>query len=199
MRPTRLKPTHPGLLFLLCLICFALSGCPSKTTQVKTDKQTTTAQKPKTSKWSIVEGTEAPAFTLRDIRGRSHELKKYRGSVILLNFWATWCRPCLKEFPHFQKLQDRYKSKGLKILAVSIDEGNSVSQVAPMIYRYGYNFTVLLDTEGRVVTSYNPKRHCPYTALIDRKGQLRLTHQGYNPGDEKDLAKHIRRLLRASR
>ena len=138
------------LTFLL--LSFFLHGCPATTkTSTKQQNSTTSTNAPK-SQWKTVKGVAASNFRLRDINDRSHNLKQYKGKVVLLNFWATWCAPCLKEFPHVQKLHERYKNQGLKVLAVSVDEGNSVSQVKPMIYRYGYNFSVLLDTEGRVVT-----------------------------------------------
>jgi len=193
--------------FLLWWVWMMLlvAGCPASGGQVKTlGKNPATkkvAQKApkkatkKTSKWKALAGQPAPDFSLRDLRKRRHTLRQYRGKVILLNFWATWCAPCKKEFPHFDALLKKYKKKGLVILAANGDEAGSLSQVGPMIYRYGYRFTVLLDTESRVISLYNPKRHRPFTALIDRQGQLRMTHQGYIPGDEVALEKHIQTLL----
>jgi peroxiredoxin len=140
-------------------------------------------------------GDQAPAFMLRDIKGQTHTLAQHRNKVILLNFWATWCVPCLKEFPHLQRLYEQYRARGFEILAVSIDEARTRAAVGPTIYRYGYTFTVLIDEEDRVTGLFNPKRHSPYTILIDRHGNIRMRHQGYNPGDERSLETQIIALL----
>lgn len=178
-----------ALGFCTCFL-FMLVGCPSDTTNIRT------GGKKGSSKFQEVKGVSAPSFSLRDLKGRTHSLSQYKNKVVLLNFWATWCEPCKKEFPHFQRFSNNYSKQGLKVLAVSIDEGRSAANVGPTIYRYGYRFTVLLDKEGRVVNLYNPKQHCPYSVLIDRRGQIRMQHQGYNPGDEQGLEKMIVRLLK---
>ncbi|TNE44243.1 MAG: redoxin domain-containing protein [Deltaproteobacteria bacterium] len=188
--------TRHGRCTLLVLLCgaFLWWGCPSEGGQVKTGPFSGSASG--ASKMSeIKDGETAPSFSLKDLGGRSHSLSQYKGKVVLVNFWATWCEPCKKEFPHFQGFLDKYRKQGFEILAISIDEGRSVSAVGPTVRRLGYNFTTLLDTEGRVVGQFNPKRHCPYSALVDRKGRIRLRHEGYNPGDEVPLEKLIVRLL----
>lgn len=195
---TSLRKIH-GRSMLLILLSSALLwwGCPSEGTQVKTGGSGSTGGAGGSSKFSeIKDGETAPTFSLKDLGGRSHTLAQYKGKVVLVNFWATWCEPCKKEFPHFQGFLDKYRKKGFEILAISIDEGRSVSQVGPTVRRLGYNFTTLLDTEGRVVGQFNPKRHCPYSVLVDRKGMIRMRHEGYNPGDEAALEKLIVRLIK---
>lgn len=176
---------------LLLAGVIGLMGCPLTGTQTKTNN--TTGAK---SQMKDVTGETAPGFTLQDLRGQTHSLAQYKGKVVLLNFWATWCGPCKKEFPHFQRFLNSYKSKGFQILAVSVDDARQKSEVGPTIYRYGYNFTVLLDAEKRVVSLYNPKVHCPYSVLIGKKGQIRWRHQGYHPGDEVAMERKIVSLIK---
>jgi peroxiredoxin len=135
-------------------------------------------------------------FTLKDLNGNSIKLSDYyHKNIILIDFWATWCVPCIKELPHFQKLHEKYKEKGLKILAVSVDGPDTAAQVKNFIKRYKYSFPVLLDSESRVVALYNPRVILPYTILVDRDGSIQYVHQGYSPGDEKVLEEKIMRLL----
>jgi peroxiredoxin len=135
-------------------------------------------------------------FTLKDLSGHSYKLRDLSPkNVILLNFWATWCVPCVKEFPHLQRLQDVYKDSGLQVLAISVDGPERLAGVSSLIDRYGYTFPVLLDTESQVVSLYNPRLILPYSVLIDRGGRIRYVHQGYSPGDERILEQKIIALL----
>lgn len=187
----RIHSVRVCVAFTFLLGSGVLLGCPTTGSTVRGQ---TTAQS--ASKMQDVKGETAPDFTLQDLKGRTHSLSQYKGKVVLLNFWATWCEPCKKEFPHFERFLKTYKPKGLSVLAVSIDDARAKSEVGPTIYRYGYTFTVLLDSEKRVVGLYNPKHHSPYSVLIDRKGQIRKRHQGYQAGDENALEQEIKKLLK---
>ena len=140
-------------------------------------------------------GEVAPEFSLRDINNKPVALADYRGKVVLLNFWATWCQPCQVEMPHLQKMQDELGEKGLVVLSVSIDDARAASMVKPLIKRNKYTFTVLLDKDTKVVAKYNPDKTLPYTAVIDREGRIQNVHRGYNPGDEVALRKEVVALL----
>lgn len=175
----------------MILLCSSLVwwGCPSEGTQVRTSTSS------EASKLEDVQGETPPEFSLKDLEGQTHTLRQYRNKVVLVNFWATWCEPCKKEFPHFQAFLDKYRTKGFEILAISTDEGRTVSAVGPTVRRLGYTFTVLLDIDGQVLGQFSPKRNCPYSVLIDRQGKIRMRHQGYNPGDEVALEKKMQSLL----
>jgi peroxiredoxin len=188
----RLFPTLRLFALAASSILFLLSACTGG--QVKEDK-VGSSQNPSKSKWVEQKGSPAPDFRLQDLRGEAQALSQFKGKVLLINFWATWCAPCLKELQHFQQMHESMQKDGLEILAISIDEAQTVSQVGPLINRYGYTFRVLLDTEGRVVTLYNPNRHSPYSVLVDRKGQIRMTHEGYTPGDEIAMKNKLKALL----
>lgn len=139
---------------------------------------------------------QAVDFKLKDLAGHSQTLSDfYPKGIVLLNFWATWCVPCAKEFPHLQRLQDQYQDRGLQIFAISVDGPERQAMVSNFIGRYGYTLPVLLDTESKVVALYNPRLILPYTVLLDRSGRIRYVHQGYSPGDERSLEQKIIALL----
>ncbi|MEK6609042.1 MAG: TlpA disulfide reductase family protein [Myxococcota bacterium] len=137
----------------------------------------------------------AADFALRDLEGRTVRLSDYRGKVVLLNFWATWCVPCAAELPHLVRLSDGHAERGLVVLAVSMDGPESVADVGSHARRYGLTFAVLLDEETRVVGRYNPKRAAPFTVLIGRDGSIASTREGYSAGDEIALEAEIKALL----
>jgi len=136
-------------------------------------------------------------FTLKDADGNDVRLRDLLGKgVILVDFWATWCVPCVKELSHFQRFYEAYKDQGLIVLAISEDGPDTVAQVKPYQKRYKYTFTILLDTESKVLALYNPRVVLPYTLLIGRDGRIAKIHQGYSPGDEKMLEAEIVELLK---
>jgi len=142
-------------------------------------------------------GEAAPAFTLRDIDGKSVSLADYKGKVVLLQFWATWCGPCQAEMPHLQKIYTELGAQGFAVLSISIDDARASSMVKPLIKKNGYTFPVLLDKDTSVVTQYNPTKSVPYAVLIDKTGKINKVHLGYNPGDETGLKAEITALLAA--
>lgn len=140
-------------------------------------------------------GTLATDFTLRDIENQAVSLADYRGSVVLMNFWATWCGPCMQEMPHLQAMYDELKGQGFVVLSVSTDDARDASKVKPLVKAKRLTFPVVLDKETTVVSQYNPAKTLPYTVLIDRDGKIAKVHQGYNPGDEKNMRTEVLALL----
>jgi peroxiredoxin len=113
---------------------------------------------------------EAPDFTLLSLEGKQVSLKDYRGQVVFINFWATWCEPCKKEFPEMEKLYSEYKAKGLTILAVSIDVGGE-KDVKAFAEKMGATFPILLSTKGTITSAYWTWG-TPTSYLIDRNGKI---------------------------
>jgi peroxiredoxin len=144
---------------------------------------------------SAIGGEPAPDFTLRDINGTEVSLSSYRGKVVLVNFWATWCGPCKLEMPHLDKMDREFEEKGFEVISISTDDARAASKVKPLIKRGGYGFTVLLDKDTTVVSQYNPAKTLPYNVLIDRSGKIHKVYQGYNPGDETELRAAVEALL----
>lgn len=137
----------------------------------------------------------APSFSLRDLTGRTHTLAQYKGKVVVLSFWATWCGPCQVEMPHLQKIHTDLGAQGLVLLGISADDAKSAAMVPNIVKAKGLTYPILLDTNSTVVASYNPAKTLPYTAIIDRTGALVQTHAGYNPGDEVRLREELTALL----
>ena len=124
-------------------------------------------------------GTQAPDFRLTDLEGKPHRLENYRGKVVLLDFWASWCAPCRKELPTIEKLHRQYGGKGLVVLAVN-SEAQKVART--FVTKYGYTFTVLTDARGSVFDDYAVSS-IPVTIVVDREGRISAQFIGYH-GEE---------------
>ncbi len=142
-------------------------------------------------------GTDKPApeFSLKDLEGNQVELKALRGSVVLVNFWATWCPPCNVEFPELNSLAKEYQTEKFKVLAINVDKKPAAVQkfLAKPINR-PLVLTVLLDPESAVVAKYEAEA-MPSSYIIDRKGNVRFIHTGYNVKDPAKWREEVKRLL----
>ena len=124
---------------------------------------------------------EAPHFTLLNLEGDKVNLSDYRGKVVFINFWATWCGPCRHEVPAFIELQKEYGEDKLAILGISLDQGD-LSVVPAFAAEYGINYEVLYATP-EVVGMYGGIRSIPTTFIVDRDGNLRDGRVGF-PGKD---------------
>ncbi|WOB06583.1 TlpA disulfide reductase family protein [Piscinibacter gummiphilus] len=138
-------------------------------------------------------GANAPDFTLKTLNGPNMRLQEQRGKVVLVNFWATWCGPCRKEMPHLNRIADKYKSSGLVLMGVNIDE--DVRNAAEVAGKLKVSFPVLLDTDKAVSKMYD-LNSMPSTMVIDRSGKVRYVHRGYQDGYEDTYDQQIRELLK---
>jgi peroxiredoxin len=135
-------------------------------------------------------GAERPAgmatdFAVRDTDGKTFRLSDHLGKeVILLDFWATWCEPCLSEMPHLERMYEENKAKGFLVVGIAMDGPETVADVPSFAQRHEMTFPVVLDEDSHVVSIYNPKRSAPLSVLIDRKGRIVRVRESYNPGDE---------------
>ena len=138
-------------------------------------------------------GQSAPDFALKSSSGENLRLSEFRGDVVMVNFWATWCGPCRQEMPLLDELYSRYGRVGFSLLGVNIDDNSS--KAMDMVSELGVSFPVLFDSRKEVSKLYEVGA-MPVTVLIDREGTVRYVHLGYKPGyEEKDLDQ-IRSLLR---
>jgi len=113
---------------------------------------------------------QAPAFEIENLAGGNTGLEDYRGKVVLLNFWATWCMPCRAEMPGMETIWQKYKEQDLVIAAVSVDEG-SRGRIETFSKLFDLNFPILLDPESEVSDLYKVS-NMPTSFLIDRNGKI---------------------------
>ena len=119
-------------------------------------------------------------FTVKDINGKDVALSAFKGSVILLDFWATWCPPCKKEIPGFIQLYNTYKSRGLVVLGVSVDD--STPDVKKFIKQFKMNYPVLIGNDrDDLQQAFAPMPGYPTTFVIARDGRICLHHTGFMP------------------
>ena len=142
---------------------------------------------------STLEGQSAPDFVLKSSTGDNLRLSEYRGDVVMINFWATWCGPCRQEMPLLDDLYSRYERVGFTLLGVNIDDDSR--RAMKMIEELGVNFPVLFD-DGKDVSKLYAVEAMPVTVLVDREGTVRHVHHGYKPGYEEKYLTEIRSLLR---
>ena len=119
---------------------------------------------------------KAPAFTLKDVTGRTVQLADYKGKVVLLNFWATWCGPCKIEIPWFIDFEQRYKDRGFAVLGISMDE-DGWEAVKPYIEAKKVNYRVVIGTD-EVAELYGGVSSLPTSFVLDRQGKIASTHVG---------------------
>ena len=138
-------------------------------------------------------GQSAPDFALKSSSGENLRLSEFRGDVVMVNFWATWCGPCRQEMPLLDELYSRYGRVGFSLLGVNIDDNSS--KAMDMVSELGVSFPVLFDSRKEVSKLYEVGA-MPVTVLIDREGTVRYVHLGYKPGYEEKYLDQIRSLLR---
>lgn len=135
----------------------------------------------------------APKFQLASMAGKPVSLDQYKGQVVMLNFWASWCGPCRAEMPILEKLHAKYKPMGFTMIGVNVEPDSA--EAAKWLKATPVTFPILFDTKSEVSKLYSVQS-MPSTVIIDRKGNLRWLHRGYKPGDENEYLNQIRALVR---
>lgn len=150
--------TRPVMLAAGLGLCLALSACPGGSSEPRLPRV----------------GDAAPAFDLEALDGSQRvSIASLRGRPVLLNFWATWCPPCVEELPSLQALSERYAERGVAVYAISVDS-DPPERIREFLSKRGIDIDVLLDPGGAVARSYGTFRF-PETYLLDREG--RITHK----------------------
>lgn len=133
-----------------------------------------------------------PGFSLPDLQDRPHALKDYRGKVVLVNFWATWCAPCIYEMPELEQLRKQLDDPSFEIL--TINAGEQKFRVWKFVRLVSFTLPVLLDTRKEVFTTWNLEV-LPTSFLLDRNGRIRYRVQAAPQWDSDDTIAMIRELL----
>lgn len=142
------------------------------------------------------EDRKAPDFELPTLDGKSERLSDHLGrDVVLIDFWATYCQPCLRAMPELDALYRRHKPRGFVVLGVSIDGADALPEVRAEVKKLGVGFPILLDQETRVVSLYNPKTSAPFSVLIGRDGSILTKREGYTTGSDGTLERDVEAAL----
>ena len=140
---------------------------------------------------TALKGAEAPDFVLKSFSGKNLRLSEYRGEVVMLSFWATWCGDCRAQLTELGAMRDRYQDAGVELLAVSLDQ--SARQASDMTK--GSTYPVLHDAAGEVGRLYDVQK-MPVMVLIDRGGVVREVFEGFRRGNEEQYLARVQALLR---
>ena len=135
----------------------------------------------------------APNFALQSNGGAKVSSAQYKGDVVMINFWATWCVPCRTEMPKLEALYQRYNKLGFKLLAVNVE--NNPEGVKKWLAETPVSFPVLFDTKSEVSKLYKVET-MPTTVIVAKDGTMRYIHHGYQAGTENDYQTEVRTLLR---
>jgi peroxiredoxin len=180
----RLKDGLLGLLIIVALTLLIL----------RVQRPSLENPQPEANQFKPQEGYLAPRFSLRNLKDNLEGLDDHSGKVIFVNFWATWCVPCVKEMPSFEKLYRRYRSQGLTLLAVSLDKGDS-SKVQEFADKHKLSFPILLDTEG-VAEKLYPSFTIPFTYVIDKQGRVVARVDGAKDWESSETFEAVEHLLK---
>jgi peroxiredoxin len=135
----------------------------------------------------------APDFALKDVDGRTVRLSEYRGKVVLLNFWATWCGPCTIEIPWLMEFEQKNKERGFAVLGVSMDEGGW-NVIKPFVAEMRVNYRVLKG-DDMIAEQYGGVESLPTSFLIDRQGRIASAHLGLVSNSRSIYQNEIQELL----
>ena len=134
----------------------------------------------------------APDFTLKSLEGTNLRLEEFRGQVVLINFWASWCGPCRQEMPVLDRLHQRYADTGFAVLGVNVEGEEGPAR--ELLAKVPVTFPVLID-EGQRVSELYGLEAMPSTVVVDRDGVVRFVHHGYRPGDEAGYVEMVKQLI----
>ena len=135
----------------------------------------------------------APAFTLASRAGQNVSLAEYKGQVVMINFWASWCGPCRQEMPLLESIYRKYNKMGFTMIGVNVEPDSNAAN--DWLKATPVSFPILYDRDSKVSKLYDVSG-MPSTVIIDRTGKLRVLHRGYKPGDENEYLDSIRTLIR---
>ena len=138
-------------------------------------------------------GGPAPQFSLAARSGSSVSLAQYKGQVVMLNFWASWCGPCRQEMPLLESIYKKYNRLGFTLIGVNVEPDSNAAN--EWLKQTPVSFPILYDKDSKVSKMYDVAG-MPSTVIIDRAGKVRVLHRGYKPGDENEYLDSIRSLVR---
>jgi len=171
------------LLWIASMLALALMGCSGAT-----------------GNSSKSEGRDYSAglknLMVEDLSGKPLPFDQWVGNdVIVISFWATFCKPCKSEMPFLQKLHEAYGAKGLRVVGISLDPPDTESSVRPLVQRNRYTYSVAIDRQSSATRLLNRKGVLPFLLVFDRNGRLILKKDGFSMGDQGEIEKLVKGLL----
>lgn len=136
----------------------------------------------------------APDFETKSLDGEDVKLADYRGQVVLLNVWATWCEPCVRELPELARMHEQLKDKGFTVIALSTDTRNKLGAVRTMVVHHKLPFPVWVDFESKSQVAFKLRGY-PTTFLIDRQGNIRWKREGEIQKNDPELGAVLETVL----
>jgi thiol-disulfide isomerase/thioredoxin len=134
-------------------------------------------------------------FQLETSEGQVKKYSELKGEELtVVDFWATWCKPCVNSIPKLVEISDEYSEKGVKFIGISIDSPRNLSKIRPFAESIGINYPVLLDLDQEVLRDFNVSV-IPTLTVIDKNNEIVYMHEGFAPGDESEIRKELDRLL----
>jgi len=142
--------------------------------------------------WAGGGDVQAPAFTLQSVAGKQVSLAQFKGDVVMINFWASWCGPCRQEMPLLDSIYKQYKDMGFTLLGVNVEPDSHNADA--WLRKTPVSYPILYDPKSQVSQLYQVQA-MPTTVIVDRQGVVRFVHNGYLPGDENQYMNSIRTLI----
>ena len=141
------------------------------------------------------EQVPAPGFEIPGV-DKNINLSDYLGKIVYLDFWASWCVPCRQSFPWMEQMHQKYRSQGLEVIAINLDQERKLADT--FLQKYSGNFTIGFDAEGVVPLAYEVQG-MPSSFLIDKSGKIVASHIGFNSHKQKEYEAAILTLLNSNR
>jgi len=142
--------------------------------------------------------SQLPDYSLLDMNNNYTEIKELAGeNLTIVDFWATWCKPCLTAIPELVKIQEDYAEQGVQVIGISIDSPRNQSKVLPFAISRGINYPVLLDPDQEAMSDMNAYV-VPTMIIYNKEGKVVFSHEGFKPGDEIIVRNKIDQLLKKS-
>ncbi len=135
-------------------------------------------------------------FRLKDLDNKAVHYSQLKGEKLtIIDFWATWCKPCSRAIPKLIEIYERYNKQGVQLIGISVDSPRNLSKVKPFVHSKHITYPILLDINSQVMTDFKIKL-LPTILFVDSDDEIIYLHQGYRPGDEKVLEEEIQKFLK---
>jgi cytochrome c biogenesis protein CcmG, thiol:disulfide interchange protein DsbE len=139
---------------------------------------------------------QLPDLDLKNLDQQYVNLQEIQGeSLTIVDFWATWCKPCVASIPKINQLAEEFKTQGVAFWGINVDSPRNLSKVKPFVTSLNIRYPVFLDTDQKLMNSLNVSI-MPTLLILDKAGKIRFFHEGFQPGDEKVISEEIKKLLK---